>query len=97
MEVPAQMLLSAIADAAPPQDADAATSVGVAHRLLTAREREVAGLIARGLTSRKIAEALHISEKTVDCHADHIRTKLDLGSRVEIAAWAVAHGLHSPS
>lgn len=68
-----------------------------ALRLLTAREREVAGLIARGLTSRKIAKALHISEKTVDCHADHIRTKLDLGSRVEIAAWAVAYGLHTPS
>jgi predicted ATPase/DNA-binding CsgD family transcriptional regulator len=70
---------------------------GLPERLLTAREREVAGLIAQGLTSRKIADFLHISEKTVDCHADHIRTKLDLGSRVEIAAWAVAHGLHTPS
>jgi predicted ATPase/DNA-binding CsgD family transcriptional regulator len=76
---------------------DTVDSVDSALRLLTAREREIAGLIARGLTSRKIAEALHISEKTVDCHADHIRTKLDLGSRVEIAAWAVAHGLHTPS
>jgi predicted ATPase/serine/threonine protein kinase/DNA-binding CsgD family transcriptional regulator len=102
-----QMALAAIAAAGPSRDADdgrtpagsagSVDSVDSALRLLTAREREVAGLIARGLTSRKIAEALHISEKTVDCHADHIRTKLDLGSRVEIAAWAVAHGLHTPS
>jgi predicted ATPase/DNA-binding CsgD family transcriptional regulator len=108
-----QMTLAAIAAARPEPKNDArATADGdgsdtlsagsagpgsAAQRLLTAREREVAGLIARGLTSRKIAEALHISEKTVDCHADHIRTKLDLGSRVEIAAWAVANGLHTPA
>jgi predicted ATPase len=67
-----------------------------ADALLTAREREIAQWIAKGLTSRKIARALHISEKTVDSHADHIRTKLNLGSRAEIAAWAVAQGLHTP-
>ena len=59
--------------------------------------REVAVLIARGLTSREMAEALMVSERTADSHADHIRAKLELRSRSEIAAWAVAHGLYTPS
>jgi predicted ATPase/DNA-binding CsgD family transcriptional regulator len=62
---------------------------------LSPREREVAALIARGLTSREMAELLIVSEKTADSHADHIRAKLGLRSRSEIAAWAVAHGLHT--
>jgi len=64
---------------------------------LSPREREVAGLIARGLTSRQMAERMVVSEKTADSHADHIRAKLGLRSRTEIAAWAVAHGLHNTS
>ena len=63
---------------------------------LSAREVEVAALIARGRTSREIAETLVISEKTADSHADHIRTKLGARSRAEIAAWAVGHRLHTP-
>jgi predicted ATPase/DNA-binding CsgD family transcriptional regulator len=62
---------------------------------LSAREREVAALIARGLTSREIAAELIVSERTVDTHADHIRTKLGLRSRTDIAAWAAARGLRS--
>jgi predicted ATPase/DNA-binding CsgD family transcriptional regulator len=61
--------------------------------LLTPREREIATLIGQGLTSREIAERLVIGKGTADTHADHIRTKLDLRSRAEIAAWAVHHGL----
>jgi predicted ATPase/DNA-binding CsgD family transcriptional regulator len=64
---------------------------------LSPREREVAVLIARGLTSHEMAELLVVSEKTADSHADHIRAKLGLRSRTEIAAWAVAHGLHTPT
>jgi non-specific serine/threonine protein kinase len=60
---------------------------------LSDREREVAALIARGLTSREIAAALVIGESTADKHAEHIRTKLGLRSRAEIAAWATAAGL----
>jgi len=60
---------------------------------LTQREREIAALIGRGLTSREIAQRLVIGKGTVDAHADHIRDKLDLHSRAEIAAWAVRHGL----
>jgi DNA-binding CsgD family transcriptional regulator len=64
---------------------------------LSPREREVAALIARGLTSREMAESLMVSERTADSHADHIRSKLELRSRSEIAAWVVAHGLYTPS
>jgi non-specific serine/threonine protein kinase len=60
---------------------------------LTRREREIAALIATGLTSREIGDRLHVSERTVDAHADHIRTKLDLRSRAEIAAWAIREGV----
>ena len=69
------------------------TSSADPHDPLTTREREVAVLIARGLTSREIAEALVISERTVDVHADRIRSKLGLRSRIEIAAWTIEHGL----
>ena len=60
---------------------------------LTAREREVMALVARGLSNGEIAERLVISLKTADTHASHIRDKLGLRSRAEIAAWAVHHGL----
>ena len=61
--------------------------------VLTPREREIAALIGQGLTSREIADRLVIGKGTADSHADHIRTKLDLRSRAEIAAWAVRHGV----
>jgi non-specific serine/threonine protein kinase len=64
---------------------------------LTPREREVAALIAHGFTSREIAERLVISERTADSHAEHIRDKLGLRSRRQIAAWAIEHGLVTPS
>jgi non-specific serine/threonine protein kinase len=60
---------------------------------LTRREQEIVVLIARGLTSRKIARVLAISVRTADAHAEHIRDKLRLRSRTEIAAWAVRRGL----
>ena len=60
---------------------------------LTAREREVVAHIARGLSNRQIAEALVISERTVEAHSGHIRAKLGCASRAQVAAWAVAQGL----
>ncbi|MBV9597631.1 MAG: LuxR family transcriptional regulator, partial [Chloroflexi bacterium] len=62
---------------------------------LSPREREVAALIAHGLTSAEIAERLVITPRTADTHADNIRTKLGLRSRTEIASWATARGLTS--
>ena len=60
---------------------------------LTTREREVAALIARGATSREIARALTISERTAETHVSHILGKLGFSSRAQIAAWAVEKGL----
>jgi DNA-binding CsgD family transcriptional regulator len=60
---------------------------------LTAREREVAGLIARGMSNRGIAEALVVSERTVETHVTNILAKLDFNSRAAIAVWAVSKGL----
>lgn len=65
----------------------------LAYGGLTEREREVVGLIARGLSNRQIAEALVISERTVEAHTGHVRDKLALTSRTQVAAWAVEHGL----
>lgn len=63
---------------------------------LTEREREVAALIAQGTTNRAIAEALVISERTVERHVANIFAKLDFGSRTQIAAFAVEEGLTRP-
>jgi DNA-binding CsgD family transcriptional regulator len=60
---------------------------------LTARERDVARLIGQDRSNREIADALVISEKTVETHISNIRSKLDMTSRVQIAAWALAAGL----
>jgi non-specific serine/threonine protein kinase len=55
---------------------------------LTARELEVAGLVAVGLANRDIAARLFISRRTVDAHINHIFAKLGLTSRVQLAIWA---------
>jgi DNA-binding CsgD family transcriptional regulator/tetratricopeptide (TPR) repeat protein len=61
--------------------------------LLSRREREVAALVARGLTNREIARTLVLSERTAENHVQHILTKLGFSSRAQIAAWAVSEGL----
>ncbi|MFG2500822.1 ATP-binding protein [Streptomyces sp. NPDC048441] len=53
---------------------------------LTQREREVAALVARGMTNREIAEQLVISKRTADAHVEHILAKLGFSSRSQIAA-----------
>jgi DNA-binding NarL/FixJ family response regulator len=60
---------------------------------LTAREREVATLIARGRSNREIAAALVLGKRTVETHVGNILTKLGATTRQEIAAWAIAQGL----
>jgi DNA-binding CsgD family transcriptional regulator/tetratricopeptide (TPR) repeat protein len=57
---------------------------------LTAREFEVARLVAAGRTNREIAAALFLSPKTVAAHVEHILTKLGAGRRAEIAAWVAS-------
>lgn len=54
---------------------------------LSRREREVAALVARGMSNRAIAEQLVIGERTVETHVSSILAKLGLTSRVGIVAW----------
>ena len=54
---------------------------------LSAREQEVAALVAEGLSNRQIAERLFLSERTAQNHVQHILTKLDLSNRAQVAAW----------
>jgi DNA-binding NarL/FixJ family response regulator len=58
---------------------------------LTARERQVLVLVARGATNREIGIELHMAEKTASVHVSRILGKLDVRSRTEAAA--VAHRL----
>jgi ATP/maltotriose-dependent transcriptional regulator MalT len=60
---------------------------------LTAREREVAALIAQGQSNREIAETLVVSERTVESHVTNILAKLNFPSRASIAVWVVEKGL----
>jgi DNA-binding NarL/FixJ family response regulator len=60
---------------------------------LTERERQVASLIAQGMSNREIAEALVVSERTVETHVANIFSKLGFTARTQIAAWAVERGL----
>jgi DNA-binding CsgD family transcriptional regulator len=57
---------------------------------LSAREFEVAQLVAAGLTNRQIAGQLVLAPKTILAHIEHILTKLGAPRRAEIAAWCAA-------
>jgi ATP/maltotriose-dependent transcriptional regulator MalT len=59
---------------------------------LTAREREIATLVADGLGNRDIAEKLVISEGTVEVHVKHILGKLGFRSRSQVAGWFARQG-----
>jgi DNA-binding NarL/FixJ family response regulator len=63
---------------------------------LTKREREVLGLLARGLAQGEIARELVISEKTVATHIQHILEKLGVHSRAQAVALAHRSGLMEP-
>jgi non-specific serine/threonine protein kinase len=60
---------------------------------VTRREREVAALVATGLTNREIAGKLYLSVRTVEVHVDHVLTKIGLRTRTELAAWMHEQGL----
>ena len=68
-------------------DAVASNPAGARARGLTARESEVAHLIADGSTNGAIGRRLGLSERTVERHAENIRAKLGVGSRAQVAAW----------
>ena len=64
---------------------------------LTARELEVARLVADGRSNPAIASALFISVATVKTHVSHILQKLALDSRVQLAGWAASADLPRPA
>ncbi|MGS0466281.1 response regulator [Cobetia marina] len=79
---------------------DAALADGMAeaetadwHRGLTERERDTLKWIGRGLSNKLIARELGISDSTVKVYVKNLLRKLDLHSRLELAAWVYAHPL----
>jgi pimeloyl-ACP methyl ester carboxylesterase/DNA-binding CsgD family transcriptional regulator len=62
---------------------------------LTARELEVAELVAEGLTNHSIARRLSVAPRTAEAHVENIRRKLQVRSRAQIAAWVTEHRLRS--
>jgi predicted ATPase/DNA-binding CsgD family transcriptional regulator len=82
----------AILDALSPGELPSA-KLGDVASALTKREKQVAALIAGGLTNRQIADDLIVAEGTVANHVVHILTKLGYNSRSQIAVWAANNSL----
>jgi DNA-binding CsgD family transcriptional regulator len=77
----------------PASPASPASPTPVAPGGLTAREREVAVLVARGHSNPQVARELVIAPRTAARHVEHVMAKLGVHSRAEIAAWAAQQGL----
>lgn len=84
-----QAIAEALRSANPATPGDRRTSKET-YGGLSARERAVVAEVARGKGNREIADALFVSEKTVEWHIGNSLRKLDFRSRAEIAVWAVA-------
>ena len=59
---------------------------------LTAREQDVLGYLATGISNMELSQLLGISEGTVKVHVKHMLKKLKFRSRVELAVWAAENG-----
>jgi DNA-binding NarL/FixJ family response regulator len=81
----------AAAETLAPEPEEQATDPGL--DLLSAREREVMQLLARGYTYREIGGRLFISVKTVESHASNVLRKLQLSNRNELTRWAATNRL----
>lgn len=68
-------------------------SPGPAEPTLTERETEVLRHVAKGLTAKQIASRLSLSHRTVENHVQATFRKLQIGNRVELARYAIEHGL----
>lgn len=86
--VPRKMVRDVIAKAV-----SAPRSAGPELEDLTAREREVLHLVARGSATKEVASQLGISRRSVDAHLRSIYRKLDASNRVQAVNRARAHGL----
>lgn len=63
------------------------------HQQLTARERDILGLLAKGYDNQKIADESFISLKTVKTHVSNILSKLNVSDRTQAVVYAFQHGL----
>ena len=62
--------------------------------VLTRRERDIAILLARGLSNRQIAQSLVVTEGTAANYVRRVLQRLGFRNRAQVAVWAVAQGLH---
>ncbi|MFB8140607.1 response regulator [Streptomyces parvus] len=91
-------LLQNLAPAARPAPSSAPAPVASAPPSpLTAREQEIARLVAEGLTNAEIGERLFITAGTAKTHIANVQAKLKVRNRVGIAAWSWENGLAGPA
>jgi predicted ATPase/DNA-binding CsgD family transcriptional regulator len=64
---------------------------------LTSREKEIAGLLAQGLSNKAIAKSLVIAQRTAETHVGNVLVKLGLTSRSQVAAWVAEQRGVDPS
>jgi predicted ATPase/DNA-binding CsgD family transcriptional regulator len=85
-----EIISLALGDRAEPAERDVPQ-----EQRITAREQQIAELIANGLSNKVIAETLVISPRTVGSHVAHILAKLDFNSRAQIATWSTQRSSRS--
>jgi len=85
---PAEAIAFALGESARPRPEAGRPGAGPGQ--LTRRERDVATLVAQGMSNSQIAAALVISVRTVETHVQHIMDKLGCSTRAQIAAWSAA-------
>jgi predicted ATPase/DNA-binding CsgD family transcriptional regulator len=74
-----------------PRAADAPVPEARKSTPLTRRERQIANLVAEGMSNKQIAAQLVISQRTAEAHVEHILVKLEFNSRAQIAAWVAGN------
>jgi LuxR family transcriptional regulator of spore coat protein len=67
------------------------------HSDLTKREHQVLALLVEGMSAKEIAIGLGIAPRTVECHIDHLRAKMQCRNRAQLIAFAVGIGIVMPA
>ena len=88
--------LNAVVERVLREDAKTAPAAATKTAGLSAREREVLGLIVQGLTNKQIADVLCVSRATIKTHVEKLIGKLGVSDRTQAAVWAVRSGIVGP-